>query len=97
MGTKKQSKFEYLDFTSGYYAFAVNSQKYTQEEAVEIFVREMEADINDYRIETDFVRHRAGVNEDGERSVGWWLEHEEFKRSCPVWLFENKKDYNWRD
>ncbi|MDD6069968.1 MAG: hypothetical protein PUC12_04035, partial [Clostridiales bacterium] len=33
------------------------------------------------------VRHRAGVNDDNEPCVGWWLEWNEHKRSCPVYSF----------
>lgn len=39
-----------------------------------------------------FVRYRAGVNEDYEPCVGWWLEYKQHKRSCPVWAFHIAKD-----
>jgi len=36
-------------------------------------------------------KKRAGINEDGEPCVGWWLEYKEHKRSCPVWAFHIEK------
>jgi hypothetical protein len=86
------SKFEYDSFYGGYDGFAVNSQKYTSEQAIEIFKKENE-DVSVYEISQAFVRHRAGINEDGEPCVGWWLEYERHDRSCPVWAFRWKGCY----
>ena len=96
------SKFEFSSFIGGYGEFAVNSQKYTKEEAIEIFIKEMDCNIGnglkDYAIEGAYVRHRAGGNEDGEPQVGWWLEDFEHKRSCPVWSFyPNYVSTIWRN
>lgn len=91
---KGKSKFDFSGFVGGYDNFAVSKQKYTREEAIELAKLE-----NDWygggcyiAIGSAFVRHRAGVDEDGERCVGYWLEYEEHKRSCPVWCFHLAKD-----
>lgn len=86
---KKKSKFEFSSFYGGYDMFAVSSQKYTKEEAIEIakFENDWYEAENYIAVGSAFVRHRAGVDEDGERHVCWWLEYEENKRSCPVWVF----------
>lgn len=93
----KMSKFDYCEFYGGYGTFAVNSQKYTKEEAIEIFegetVNKLGDERKDYTIDTAWVRHRAGINEDHEPVVGWWLEYSQHTRSCPVWEFHP----NWVD
>jgi hypothetical protein len=85
------SKFDFDAFWGGYGNFAANSQKYTKEQAVEIFESETDERVgdgqHDYTISTAWVRWRAGQNEDCEPCVGWWLEYSEHKRSCPVWEF----------
>jgi len=97
------SKFEYESFCGGYGEFAVNSEKYTKEEAIKIFEIEMEPykvgdSRENYTVGQAFTRHRAGVNEDSEPVVGWWLEYEEHKRACPVWEFHrNIYDKKWRE
>ena len=82
------SKFDSGDF-EGY--FAVNAEKYTKEEAIEIFEAETDGKIGDskgyFAIENAYARHRAGVTEDNEPRVCWWLEYQKHKRSCPVWEF----------
>jgi len=90
------SKFEYESFYGGYDDFAVNKEKFTKEQAVEIY--KLEQAHNKGRglsiaICDAFVRHRAGVNGDNEPCVGWWLEYKEHKRSCPVWAFHIKGRY----
>lgn len=92
------SKFDYLNFYGGYDCLAVSKEKYTREEAIEIAIRELEQTC--YKkpyyicIGDGFVRHRAGVNEDNERCVGWWLEYQEHKRSCPCWVFHISPEYD---
>lgn len=85
------SKFEFDCFYGGYDSFAVNKEKYTMEQAIEIAKREMMGGsiVQPFflAIGEGFVRHRAGRDEDGERCVGWWLEYEQHKRSCPCWVF----------
>lgn len=84
------SKFDFGHFTGSRDVFAVNSEKYSREEAIELFRKEVLLDYNEpieVAVGNAFVRHRAGRNEDNERCVGWWLEYEEFSRSCPAYVF----------
>lgn len=86
------SKFEYgrfYDWPDEW--FAVNAQKYTEEEAIAIFQQEMEEESTPYKIGRAAVIWRVGYNEDGERCAGWWLDltHDGTEpRYCPVWLFQ---------
>jgi hypothetical protein len=91
---KPVSKFDYDNFYGdGYDSFAVSKEKYSKEEAIEIAKVEMESVNKPYFIAVGdgFARHRAGVNEDNEPCVGWWLEYTEHKRSCPCWVFHRTK------
>ena len=76
---------------------AVSKEKYSKEEAIKIAKMEFEHRKHKYLATGEgFVRHRAGVNEDNELCVGWWLEYKEHKRSCPCWIFHttnNKDEY----
>jgi len=92
------SKFNYANFYGGYDTLAVSKEKYTKEQAIDIAKIELESIKKPYYIAigNGYVRHRAGVNEDGEPQVGWWLEYEENKRSCPAWVFHrtiNNKEH----
>lgn len=92
------SKFDFTSFVGGYDSFAVSKQKYTKEEAIEIAKAEYFYQDDGYiGIGDGFVRHRAGVNEDGEKVVGWWGEYEEYERSCPVWMFHYSKSPKDKD
>ena len=86
----KKSKFEYNVFYGyGVEYFVVNRDKYTIEEAKELFVQEMEYEPK--KIEEAAVRYGAGMNEDMEPCVGWWLESEadgSEPRRCPVWVMK---------
>ena len=86
---KKISKFDFSGFIGGYDYFAVSKQRFNEKEAIEIYIKEnfCKSDEIEIGICDAFVRHRAGVNEDGEPSVGWWIEYREEKRSCPVFAF----------
>ena len=83
----KRSKFDFSYFRGGYDEFAVNRDKYSLKEALSIYSREMGVDPGELVAVTTeaFVRYRAGVTEDGEPAVGWWLEYGEHKTSCPVY------------
>lgn len=83
------SKFDYATFYGGYDELAVSKERYTREQAIEIAKAELERNKRPYYIAVGdgYVRHRAGVNEDHEPCVGWWLEDSEYKRSCPCWVF----------
>ena len=82
------SKFDYEIFYGDYETLAFNKEKYTKEKAIEIAKIEF-ADKKPciIALEDGYVRHRAGVNDDNEPCVGWWLEWNEHKRSCPVYSF----------
>jgi len=90
------SKFEYASFYGGWEDFAVNAEKYTKQEAIEVFERECEPDkvgkeIGQYEVLEMYVKWRAGINDDGEPCAGWWLEsYKRKKGSCPVWAFSKK-------
>lgn len=90
----KLSKFEYGSFYGGQDDLAVSKQRYSKEEALEI----ARQDYYSFReegyiaVKDGYVRHRAGITEDNEPFVGWWLEYEEHKRSCQCWVFHYTKD-----
>ncbi len=90
------SKFDYAGFYGGYDELAVSKEKYTREQAVEIAKVELERPNKPYYIAVGdgYVRYRAGVNEDYEPCVGWWIEYSEHKRSCPCWVFHVAVDKN---
>lgn len=84
------SKFDYSIFCGGYDDLAVSKEKYTKEQAIEIAKSELLPNRNkpyELAIGSGYVRHRAGINEDGNPQVGWWLEYDERSRSCPAWIF----------
>lgn len=87
------SKFDFDTFTDGgMYYFVVSKQRYTLEEAYEIYREECYVEPKDFdrdeiTVEHLYVRHGAGIDDYGEPLVGWWLEDIERKRSCPVWAF----------
>lgn len=94
----RKSKFDYADFCGDGVWFAVNKDKYTKEEAIELFKYEIEGTIGDkkgeYMLINGFAKWRAGITEDNEPIVGWWLEWKERNRgSCPVYCFERR----WKD
>ena len=67
--------------------FAVSKEKYTKQEAIELFKNEFNIKIGDMiEITSAWVKHRAGVNENNEPIVGWWIEYEDNKRNCPAWV-----------
>jgi len=84
------SKFEHQMFSDSYgdnVFYCVNKEKYPEIQAREIAEYELEAKVKLLPFEW-YVRHRAGVDEDSEPRVGWWLEMIHHPRSCPVWTFE---------
>jgi hypothetical protein len=88
------SKFECESFYGGYDDFAVSKEKFTKEEAINLYKEQKEHRKGKgvlIAVCDAYVRHRAGINEDGEPCVGWWLEYKEHKRSCPVWAFHIEK------
>lgn len=94
------SKFDYELFYGGYDNIAISKEKYTKEQAIEIAKVELAINKKPYYLAVGdgYVRHRAGINEDHEPCVGWWLEYSEHKRSCPAYVFHitnnKKEDFN---
>jgi len=90
------SKFEYESFC-GDYCCAFNAEKYTIEQAIEIFKKEYEYEMGNkkgqHSVSPVWVRHRAGIDEDGERQVGWWIEPCKKSTGCKAWGFSR----NWKD
>lgn len=85
----KKSSFDYDWFWDGigYNILCVNSDKYTKEQARAIFEQENYNKINKKvtEINQGYVRYGYGVNDDGEKYNGWWLEEENGRNRCPVW------------
>lgn len=70
------SKFDYDIFYGGADDLGVSKEKYTKEEAIKIAMVELEQHNTNglfLAMSDAFARHRAGVNEDDEPCVGWWL------------------------
>lgn len=87
------SKFEYSIFADGY--FAVSKQKYTKEQAIEIFRHELGLDDPCIiAVGSAFVCYYRKYDDDGELYSGWWLESDERRWSCPVWVLSI--DDGWR-
>ena len=96
------SKFDYENFYGeGIDYFAVSKEKFTKEQAIEIAKMELESIGKPYYIAIGdgYARHRAGISDDGEPCVGWWLEYEEHNRSCPCWVFHRtaNKNEKWNE
>ncbi|HBJ2623426.1 TPA: hypothetical protein LA827_003228 [Clostridium botulinum] len=91
------SKFEFGSFFGGNECFAVNAEKYTEQEAVKIFEEECEPckvgfEKGNYKVSFAYVKWRAGRNEDNEPCVCWWIEYSPRKKgSCKVYTFEELK------
>lgn len=84
---KGKSKFDYGNFYGDTDVFAVSKQRYSLTEALKLYRQENEpAHGTRVKVEDGFAIWRAGVNESGEKVVGWWLESEERERSCPIWV-----------
>ena len=82
------SKFDYDSFYGGFDDFAVSKEKFTKDEAIALYKREMDIPSGEtIAVMESYVRHRAGVNEDGEPCVGWWIEYAHYGRDCPCWVF----------
>lgn len=88
------SKFEhdaFWDDWNGKWLFAVSKQKYTIEEARRLFAIETDNKAEFCQTQDAAVCWRAGINENGDPCVGWWLEMDKDgtePRCCPVWVFE---------
>lgn len=102
---KGLSKFVTGRFFGGYDEYAVNAQKFSESAA--IFTAEDEEGIvigeepGRYTMSKAFVKWRAGIDNDGDKCVGWWLEYTKRKKgSCPVYAFHKNggiKDKEYRE
>lgn len=85
------SKFDYDNFHGEDAIFAVNAEKYTMEEAIKLFNFECNRDVGIEKgqstVSKGWVRHRAGVNENDEPCVGWWIEDCIKTKGCEAWVF----------
>lgn len=88
---RKMSKFDFAIFRDEYDELAVSMQRYSKDEA--IAMAKLEIDVEPLMMGKSYVTHRAGINEDGEPCVGWWLDKKPYKRSCPVWVFHGGKQH----
>lgn len=72
----KKSKFDYDIFRDETETcLCINADKYTLEEAYEIAIKEDFTEAMGYKLDLgNYIRHRAGVDCDGEKMVGWWME-----------------------
>lgn len=100
---KKLSKFDFGSFTGGYDDFAISKQRYSEKEAIEIYIKENLCNDDEIQIGVcdSFVTHRFGVDEEGEKYLCWWLEYNERKRSCPTFAIHKvrkneKRQYGYR-
>lgn len=88
----RASKFDTELFYDGDTAIlAVSKQRHTLEDA--LLIASQEFGINEAQVKVlprsdQWVKFRAGINEDGEPTVGWWIESKDNGRSCPCWCFE---------
>lgn len=83
-----KSKFDYGDFHGGYHVFAVNSAKYTKEQAIQIYNDEYGYSMKNVVIEKSHVKWRAGTDDNNKPCVGWWFDYNPSeKRSVEVWAF----------
>lgn len=83
------SKFDFDTFYDdwiGKYMIGVSKEKYSFEEALELARKELNNPPY-IGIGDGYVRHRAGRDEYGEKTVGWFFEMDEHPRSCPCWSF----------
>lgn len=93
MSMKGLSKFDYDWYYGDLHCLAVSKQRYTKEQAIDIARREFKYEYGapcEVVVLDGFVRHQAGITEDGDPFVGWWLMFEDGARRCPVWVFETK-------
>lgn len=86
------SKFDFEPFT-GDYPIVVSKERYTEQQAVEIAKRELNASAVEKR--DGFVQYGYG-EEDGEVRNAWWLKWRRRKRCCPVWAFRAKQKFKKR-
>lgn len=95
------SKFEqsiFYDEDCDY--FVISKEKFTEQQAISLAIENLSPrdDAWTLAMRDCFVRHRAGINFDGEPTVGWWLEDQQYARSCPCWSFHVAGDNGaWSD
>jgi hypothetical protein len=83
---KSISKFDYSSFNGGFDDFAVSRQKFSIGEALQLFVDESVINEGDViGVTYAYATHRAGMTDDNEPCVGWWLGYTYTKRGRPVY------------
>ena len=92
------SKFDYNNFYSDDCEWCVcNAKKYTKEQALEIAKVELsngfekEVDKNLLTIESAWIRYGFGIDLNGERTNGYWLEFEPKGNCTEVWAVSREK------
>lgn len=79
------SKFDYDLFICDEIYLAVNKERYTEQQAVEIAKRELH--VENVKMLDGYVYYGFGIIDDEEKYNGWWLTFEKPKRGCSVWAF----------
>lgn len=93
---KGKSTFDYDYFPTEYIGLmCFNKQRYTEDEAIELWRREMAYKNNEpCLLEDAFVRYRYGTDDEGNPRSCWWHEWEDYgNRSVPVWSI--RAPYPW--
>ena len=96
VAVKGISKFDFETFRGGYDDFAASQQKYSKQEAAELYKREhmIEDSPCVVMVGEAWVWHGIGWDSDaGEKAHGWWLSYVETERSCPVWCMHAASIY----
>lgn len=84
-GGEKVAKFDYEFFYGDYMAIGFNAKKYTEEQALKIAAKELDADIEQLTIEPAFIYYGYGTDEAGEKRQGYWLTMEPRGNTIDAW------------
>lgn len=79
------AKFDYANFYGDYTAIGFNAKKYTEEQALKIAAKELDADIEQLTIESAFIYYGYGTDEVGEKRQGYWLTMEPRGNTIDAW------------
>lgn len=89
MSIRGKSRFDFDVFGYGYDIVACNKQRYTRQEALAVYQREI-ANHDPCTITEEFVRWRYGRDDD-ELHAAWWLEYQDNGyKSVPVWVIQRR-------
>ena len=84
-GGETVAKFDYEIFYGDYMAIGFNAKKYTEEQALKIAAKELDADIEQLTIEPAFIYYGYGTDEAGEKRQGYWLTMEPRGNTIDAW------------